>query len=371
MASSGSVATDSPEVAELPAEGVGWSLRWSSGLGRGVVSGAFALDLGSVMTRVATPRGEILFEEPTIAALELSSNRLLAFGREAANFGANSAGRVSILRPVRAGKLVDVDVATAVVADVFRRIGVGRLEHRAVALCIHVDASNVQRKAMERALHQAGARHVQTIEQPIAAAIGVGLPLAEPTGSMIVDVGGGTTNVGIMALGGLVSSAAIDIGGLDFDDAIRTLLAKGHGLAIGQRRAEQLRRRYGTLQPLEPGAALVVEGRDAKSGRPRSVELVHGELASVLERACEPLMALAVRCIVEAPPDLANDLVGAGLTLVGGGCRLPGLDEQLALATEVPVHVPVEPERAGVRGAARCLTADFQSPTAISGLKFG
>jgi rod shape-determining protein MreB len=174
-----------------------------------------------------------------------------------------------------------------------------------------------------------------------------------------------------MALGGLVSSAAIDIGGLDFDDAIRTLLAKVHGLAIGQRRAEQLRRRYGTLQPLEPDAALVVEGRDAKSGRPTSVELIHGELASVLERACEPLMALAVRCIVEAPPDLANDLVGAGLTLVGGGCRLPGLDERLAIATEVPVHVPVEPERAGVRGAAKCLTADFQSPTAISGLKFG
>jgi rod shape-determining protein MreB len=140
---------------------------------------------------------------------------------------------------------------------------------------------------------------------------------------------------------------------------------------IGRHRAEQLRRRYGTLVPLDPAAVFVIEGRDAKSGRPRSVELAHGELATALDRAVEPLMALAVRCIIDAPPDLANDLVGAGLTLVGGGCRLPGLDERLAFATEVPVHVPAEPERVGVRGAARCLAEDYHAPRALNEVTFG
>jgi rod shape-determining protein MreB len=335
------------------------------------MSGAFALDLGSSMTRVASPAGEMLFEEPTLAALELSSDRLLAFGTEAANYGAQSAGHVAMIRPVRAGKLVDVDVATAVVAEIFRRIGVGRLEHREVALCIHVDASAVQRRALERAIHQAGSRHIQSVEQPIAAAIGAGLPLSEAVGSMVVDVGGGTSNVGVMALGGLVATAATDVGGLDFDQAIRVYLAREHGLALSSRRLESLRRRHGSLSPAERRGRVLVEGRDAKSGRPLSVEITEAELASVLDRVVEPLLALAVRCITEAPPDVANDLVGTGLTLVGGGSLLVGLDERLAIATGVPVHVPAEPERLSVRGAARCLAADYISPKAVTELRFG
>jgi rod shape-determining protein MreB and related proteins len=335
------------------------------------VSGAFALDLGSSVTRVASTSGEMLFEEPTLAAVELSSDRLLAFGTEAASFGAHSAGQVAMIHPVRAGKLVDVDVATAVVAEVFRRIGVGRLEHREVALCIRVDASAVQRRALERAIRQAGSRRIQTVEQPIAAAIGAGLPLSEAIGSMVVDIGGGTSNIGVMALGGLVATAAADIGGLDFDQAIRAFLAKEHGLALSPRRVEALRRRHGSLAPTEPRSVVVVEGRDAKSGRPSSVEVSEGELAAVLDRVVEPLMALAVRCITEAPPDVANDLVGAGLTLVGGGSCLAGLDERLAYATGVPVHVPVEPERLSVRGAARCLAEDYISVKTVTELKFG
>ena len=335
------------------------------------MSGAFALDLGSSVTRVASTSGEILFEEPTLAALELSSDRLLAFGTEAVSFGAHSAGQVAMIRPVRAGKLVDVDVATAVIAEVFHRIGVGRLEHREVALCIHVDASAVQRRALERAIRQAGSRRIPSVEQPIAAAIGAGLPISEAVGSMVVDVGGGTSNVGVMALGGLVATAAADIGGLDFDQSIRTYLAKEHGLALSQRRVESLRRQHGSLSPVEPRSLVEVEGRDAKSGRPRSAEVTEGELAAVLDRIVEPLMALAVRCITEAPPDVANDLVGVGLTLVGGGSRLRGLDERLAYATGVPVHVPAEPERLSVRGAARCLAEDYISVKSVTELKFG
>jgi rod shape-determining protein MreB and related proteins len=347
------------------------SLRWRYDSRGTIVSGAFALDFGSSVTRIASPSGEMLFEEPTLAVVELSSDRLLAFGTEAASFGAHSAGHVAMIRPVRAGKLVDVDVATAVVAEVFRRIGVGRLEHREVALCTHVDASAVQRRALERAIRQAGSRRIQSVEQPIAAAIGAGLPLSEAIGSMVVDIGGGTSNVGVMALGGLVARAAADIGGLDFDQAIRTYLTKEHGLALSQRRVEALRRRYGSLAPAEPRSLVVVEGRDAKSGRPSSAEVTVGELAAVLDRAVEPLMALAVRCITESPPDVANDLVGTGLTLVGGGSRLDGLDERLAFATGVPVHVPAEPDRLSVRGAARCLAEDYSSVKVVTELKFG
>lgn len=334
------------------------------------MSGGFAIDLGSSVTRVASSDGELLFEEPSVAAIDLASHRLIAFGREAAGLGARSAGQVGVVRPVRAGKLLDVDVAEAVVAEVFRRIGVGRLERREVALCCHIDTSDVQRRALERALRQAGAKHIHPIEQPVAAAIAARLPLAEPVGTMVVDVGGGTSDLGVMALGGLVTSAAIAIGGTTFDDALRSHLLRAYGLSVAQRAAEALRRRHGTLLSLGSRALADVSGRDALDGRPRSVAVEVAELTEVLEVAVAPLLAAASACIGEAPPDLANDLLRSGLLLVGGGSMLSGLDQRLAVATGVPVHIPLEPDRLVVRGAARCLERGYSASPRLSELTF-
>ena len=334
------------------------------------MSAGFALDLGSSMTRVAASSGEMLFEEPSLAAVDMSNGRLIAFGKDAAGLGARSAGQVGVVQPVRAGKLLDVEVAEAVVAEVFRRIGVGRLDRREVALCSHVDTSDVQRRALERALHQAGARHIRVVEQPVAAAIGAGLPLAEPVGSMVVDVGGGTSDLGVMALGGLVTSAAVAIGGSTFDEAIRLRLLRSYGLAVSVRGAESLRRRFGTLISRDARGTAEIAGRDAMDGRPRSVVIQIDELTAVLDAAVQPLLSAAAACIGEAPPDLANDLLRAGLLLVGGGSMLPGLDQMLAFATGVPVHIPIEADRLVVRGAARCLGRGFPERKELSELTF-
>ena len=346
------------------------SLRWryvSDGID---VSAGFAIDLGSSVTRVAASDGELLFEEPSVAAIDLATRRLIAFGKEAAGLGARSAGQVGVVRPVRAGKLLDVDVAEAVVAEVFHRIGVGRLDRRQVALCCHIDTSDVQRRALERALRQAGAKHIRAIEQPVAAAIAAGLPLAEPVGTMVVDVGGGTSDLGVMALGGLVTSAAVAIGGTTFDDALRSYLLKTHGLTVAQRVAETLRRQHGTLLSASSEPKVAVSGRDALDGRPRSVLVEIDELTSVLQIAVAPLLDAASACIGDAPPDLANDLLRSGLLLVGGGSLLDGLDQLIAIATGVPVHLPSEPDRLVVRGAARCLEPGYSLGPKFSELTF-
>lgn len=329
--------------------------------GDGSMSSALAVDLGSVRTRVAGADGELLFEEATLAAIDHSNGRLLAFGDEAIGLGARSAGRVHIERPVRGGKLVDVELAEAVIADVLRRVGIGRTERTDVACCAHVDMSDVQRRALERAFNDAGARNVRFVEQPIAVAIGAGLEITEPSGTMVVDVGGGTSDLGIMALGGLVSTASLPLGGLVLDELVRNHLARAYGVALDRSTAEGLRRRLGIAKPVAEVHEIEVAGRDRRSGRPLAVVVDTAELSALLAQAVEPLFNAAVRCVTSAPPDLANDLLGAGIVLAGGASRLVGLDQRLASVTGVPVHVPPDPARLAVRGAAACLRAESPS----------
>ena len=281
-----------------------------------------------------------MLEEPTIAAVDIDTGRLVAFGREAAGLGARSAGRVGLVRPVRNGKLVDVDLADAAISEVLRRAGASWLDHPRVVVCSHVGATGVQRRAVERALRRGGARSVRFVEQPIACAIGAGLPIADPVGQMVVDVGGGTTDVGLVALGSLVTAASVPVGGSEFDDAVRSHLAREHGLVADRAVVEQLRRELGMVGPVVRNAEVEVIGRDALSGWPIAARVTTSDLATALDSVVDPILEAALRCITAAPPDLANDLLGTGLLLVGGGARLVGLARRLASATGVPVNVP-------------------------------
>lgn len=319
------------------------------------MSAAVAIDLGSAITRVADSEGRVLFEEPTLAAVERSSGRLLAIGEEAADLARSSAGRIALERPVRAGKLVDVELADAVVAELFSRVGLSRFARAKVAMCAHVGASNVQQRALERALRHAGASEIRFIEQPVAVALGAGLRIGEPSGTMVVDVGAGTSDIGVMALGGLVTCGGVAVGANDLDDAARLLLARAHGVALDRERVTELRQRVGSLCPDPLDAAIEVVGRDTLSGRPKSANLGLGELARGFRRIVEPIFTAAVRCVTSAPPDLANDLLGSGLVLAGGGSLLAGFDRGLATATGVPVHVLDDRDQLAVRGAAICL----------------
>jgi rod shape-determining protein MreB len=326
------------------------------------VSGEIAIDFGSSMTRVADVDGTLLFEEPTIAAIDSDSGRLLAFGSEALGLGARSAGRVRIAHPVRNGKIAEVDLAERVISDALSRCGIGRLERPRAVACTHIEQTAVQDRAIERALRKAGIRSVRSIEHPIAAAIGADLPIADAVGRMVVDVGGGTTDVAVIALGGIVCSVGVEVGVDDLDATVRTYFYRELDLVIDLATSAALREAAtaGVGENAEPIDS--VEGRDARSGEPRRVEIDLIELQERVERVIRVICDGAIEAISGAPPDVANDLVSSGLLLVGGGAFLSGLNRKLARATGVPVHVPAEPARTAVRGAARSV------PAASSGL---
>lgn len=321
------------------------------------MSDDLALDLGTATTRVLGPSGATLLDEPTLAAVDADSGRLLAFGREALGRAAGSAGRVKVVRPVRHGQLMDLSLAEELLAEVLRRSGAGRVARPRVLACVPVEATGVQRRALDRALRKAGARVVRLVEAPVAAAIGAGLAIEEPSGSLAVVLGAGRSEVALLALGGVVTSASLASGGSDLDTAVRTHLARARGVLVDAATAESLRRRIGSVAwPVEEVEAEVA-GREISTGRPVSAVVARSELRPVLLEGTQGALDAAVRCITSAPPDLANDLLGAGVHLMGGLARLHGLDQRLASATGLPVHVSESPEQLVVIGTARCLAS--------------
>jgi rod shape-determining protein MreB len=331
------------------------------------MSAELALDLGSANTRVVDPQGNVLLDEPTVAAVDADSGRLVAFGEEAYALSASSAGRVSAVRPVRRGQLADLELADAVLAEVLRRSGAGRWARPRVLTCVSSEATPVQLRALERSLRRSGARAVRFVEIPVACAAGAGLPVEEPAGCMVVDVGAGTTEVGILALGGVVASTVLGIGGEDLDEAVGRLLVQRYDLHVDRRTLEAVRIALGTVAPArslagrgaeaagEAGSrAFEVPGRRRSSGEPCVVLVDSDELRPVLERPLRQIVEAALATIVKAPPDLANDLLASGVQLAGGGARLDGLDGCLANELGLEVHVE-EPELLAVRGASRCL----------------
>jgi len=317
------------------------------------MSAELAIDFGSSVTRIAAAGGSVLLEEPTIAAIDSDSGKLLAFGHDAVGLGARSAGRIRIVHPVQNGKLVEVDLAEIVLAEALSRCGIGRLERPRAVACTHIQQTAVQDRAIERALKKAGVRSVRVIEHPVAAAIGAALPIADAVGQMIVDVGGGTIDVAVLALGGIVTAVGIDSGIDDLDAAIRTYLYRCADLVVDSPTAAQLRHAAAASPVVSGERQIEVLGRDARTGGRTSAIIDPSELCRRVETTLRLICDAAVEAISGAPPDLANDLLGSGLLLVGGGAHLPGLDRRLARATGVPVHVPTDPERAAVRGAGR------------------
>jgi rod shape-determining protein MreB and related proteins len=330
------------------------------------MSAELALDLGTAWTRIADASGSLVVEEPTIAAVDADSGKVVAFGREALGHGARASGRVRIRRPMRNGQLADIDLVEAVLADALRRAGVSRLSHPRVLVCTHVGATKVQNRALERSIRQAGARGVLFLAQPTACAIGAGLSIDEPTGSMVADIGAGTTDVGVLALGGLVVGATFPRGADDFDDAIRNYLTRERGVLIDRTSAEAVRTEVGTLASDAAESSVRVACREVKTGRETSIVVGSGEIRPMFEELVAPILDAVVTVIAQAPPELVNDLLSSGLLLAGGGALLNGFDERLAKETGLPVHIAADGGRAAVLGAARCLGIEDGLSYAVS-----
>ena len=266
-------------------------------------------------------------------------------------------GYIVAVRPLRSGAISDFDITEKLIRLILQRSGVNRLSRPKVLVCVPSALTEVERRAVEEATLSAGARSCFLIEEPMAAAIGAGLPIHEPTGNLVVDVGGGTTEVALVSLGGIVTNTAMRVGGFDLDAAIQSFVRREYAIAVGERTAEKIKIAIGSAFPRASEDKAELRGRDLATGLPKNVVITSDEIREALTEHVRSVVAAVVDCIGASPPDLVQDVLMNGITLTGGGGMLRGLDMLVSQEAEVPVHITDQPLEAVVLGAGKCLEA--------------
>lgn len=319
-----------------------------------------AIDLGTANTLVYQRQRGILFSEPTVLALNKETGAVLAMGDEAWQMIGRTPGYIVAVRPLRSGAISDFDVTEKLIRLILQRSGVNRLSRPKVLVCVPSALTEVERRAVEEATLSAGARSCYLIEEPLAAAIGAGLPIHEPVGNLVVDVGGGTSEVALISMGGIVTNTAVRVGGFDLDAAIQNWVRREYTIAIGERTAEKIKISIGSAFPLAEELKAELRGRDLATGLPKNILITSEEIREAITEPVHAIVTAVIECIGASPPDLVQDVLTNGITLTGGGGMLSGLDMLLSQQTEVPVHVTKQPLEAVVLGAGKCLEA-FES----------
>jgi rod shape-determining protein MreB len=314
-----------------------------------------AIDLGTANTLVYL-RGEgIRVSEPSVVAMDTRTGDVHAVGEEAQRMIGRTPATISAVRPLRHGVITDFETTEAMLRHFIGRVHKSRFAHPRLVMCAPSGITDVERRALEEACLAAGARSVQLIEEPMAAAIGAGLPIAEPIATVVVDIGGGTSEVAVISLGGIVVSRSLRLGGYDFDEAVASYIRRHHRLAVGETTSESVKLEVGAAAPDESATVTQVRGRDPATGLPREAEVTSAEM----REAVEPLVTEIVDAVKDAlentPPELAADLTRRGLMLAGGGALLRGFAERLQAETQVPVTLADDPLACVVLGAGQAL----------------
>jgi rod shape-determining protein MreB and related proteins len=313
-----------------------------------------AIDLGTANTLVYVRGRGVQLDQPTVIAINERSGDILAMGEEAYAMIGRTPGHIVAVRPMRGGAISDFDTTARLIRMLLVRVGGGRPGRPRVLVCVPSAITEVERRAVQEATLQAGARAAWLVEEPMAAAIGAGLPVHEPTGHLVVDVGGGTTEVACIALGGIVAAKAIRVAGFDMDAAIAAHVRREHAVVIGERTAEQVKLAIGSAWP--PGdRAVEVTGRDLATGLPRTVAVTAAEVREALREPVGQIVQAVVATLAEIPPELAGDVLDKGIYLAGGASMLRGLHARIAHETEVAVHQAEAPLACVVLGAGRIL----------------
>jgi rod shape-determining protein MreB len=303
-------------------------------------------------------RGEgIVLNEPSVIALNSRTQDVLAMGHEAWQMIGRTPSYIVAVRPLRKGAITDFEITQRMIRLLLQRVGVSRFNRPRVVICVPSAITAVERRAVIEAAKRAGASEAHLIEQPMAAAIGAGLPINEPMGNMVVDIGGGTSETALISLGGVVALEAVRIGSFDIDAHIQTYIRREYGIAIGERTAEEIKVTIGSAWPTENEYAAEVRGRELMSGLPKTVVLSAEEVREAIDEPVSAMVDSVIACLGQAPPELAQDLIIQGIHLVGGGGMLRGLDLRLAQETEIPVHLVDAPLECVVLGAGHCIEA--------------
>ena len=314
-----------------------------------------AIDLGTANILVYERGKGIVLNEPTVIALNSRTREVLAMGHDAWQMIGRTPSDIVAERPLRQGAITDFDVTERMIRLLLHRLRVGRFNRPRVVVCVPSAITEVERRAVAEAARRAGATDVFPIDQPMAAAIGAGLPVHEPVANLVVDVGGGTTETALISLGGVVGFDAVRVGSFDIDAAIQAYVRREYGIAVGERTAEEIKVAIGSAWPVRDELKAEVRGRDLATGLPKTVILTPAEIREAIDDVVNAIVESVITCLGSAPPELAHDLIGQGMYLVGGGGMLAGLDQRLAHATEVDVHLVANALESVVLGAGRCI----------------
>ena len=314
-----------------------------------------AVDLGTANTLVYVRGRGIVLSEPSVVAIDQRSGEVHAVGVEAKRMLGRTPGTITAIRPLKDGVIADFDVTEQMLRHFIHKANGNRFAHPRVIVCVPSGVTGVEKRAVEEATLSAGARQAYLIEEPMAAAIGAGLPVSDPTGNMIVDIGGGTTEVAVISLGGIVVSQSIRVGGDEMDEAIMNHLRKEYKLLIGQQTSEEVKLEIGSAWVLPEEVQAEVRGRDMLSGLPKTVVIGSEDVRRALDEPVSQILDAIRGTLDKTPPELAADIMDRGIVLAGGGALLLGLDQRLRGDTHMPVHVAESPLTCVAVGSGRSL----------------
>ncbi len=322
----------------------------------GLFSNDMGIDLGTATTLVFVKGEGVVLCEPSVVAIERGTSHVLAVGDEAKRMLGRTPGNIIAIRPMKDGVISDFEITEAML-----RYFIKKVHHRKVlvrpriVIAIPSGITEVEKRAVKDSAERAGAREVFLIEEPIAAAIGVGLPIQEPIGNMIIDVGGGTTEIAVISLAGTVFSKSIRIGGDEMDEAIVEYLKKTYNLMVGERTSEDIKIKIGSAYPLEEEMPLEVKGRDLVAGLPKTVIITSEEIREALQEPLRAIVEMTKISLERTPPELAADLIEHGIVMAGGGSLLRGMDKLISEETGLPVHIADDPLTAVANGTGKVL----------------
>ena len=320
------------------------------------------IDLGTANTLVYMKGKGVVMREPSVVAVDIKRDMVLAVGREAKDMIGRTPGSIVAIRPLKDGVIADFEITATMLKYFIKSVIRGGLFSRPrIIICIPSGVTEVERNAVEDAARQAGGKNVELIEEPMAAAIGAGLPVDSPMGNMVVDIGGGTSEVGIVSLGDIVASCSVRVAGDKFDEAIITYIKKKYNLLIGERTAEDIKVDIGSAYPYENEGSVMVKGRNLVDGLPKNIRITAAEVREALK---DPLMTIVdaiLDTLEKSPPELSADIIDNGIMLTGGGALLRGMDKLVEEQTGMPVRIAERPLDCVVDGAGMRLDPNFKT----------
>ncbi|HEX6935739.1 MAG TPA: rod shape-determining protein [Actinomycetes bacterium] len=315
-----------------------------------------AVDLGTANTLVYVRGKGIVLNEPSVVAINTNTGGILAVGAEAKKMIGRTPGNIVAIRPLKDGVIADFDTTERMLRYFIQKVH--RRRHLAkprIVVCVPSGITGVEQRAVKDAGYAAGARKVYIIEEPMAAAIGAGLPVHEPTGNMVVDIGGGTTEVAVISLGGIVTSQSIRTGGDELDQAIITYVKKEYSLMLGERTAEEIKMAIGSAFPSPDEPHAEIRGRDLVSGLPKTIVVSAEEIRKAIEEPVNSIIDAVKTTLDKCPPELSGDVMDRGIVITGGGALLKGLDERLRHETGMPIHLTDRPLDSVAMGSGKCV----------------